>query len=141
VKRVAVLVVSVLLLAACGGGGGGGSNPDAAKVKQVWTAFFSAKTPASQKAAMLQDGSRFKSAITGLSSNPLASQLSAKVSSVTLQGASKAKVVYSIYLGSTAALKNVTGYAYKQNGQWVVGYAGLCKLIALQGSTPAACKP
>jgi hypothetical protein len=138
VKRVALLVASVLLLAACGGGGGG--NPEAAKVEQVWTSFFSAKTPVAQKPAMLQDGSRFAAAITSLSRNPLASQLSAKVSSVTLQGSNKAKVVYSIYLGSTAALKDQTGYASKQNGKWVVDYASLCKLIALQGSTPAACK-
>ena len=138
-RRPAIVVASVLLLAACGGGGG--SSPDAAKVKQVWTSFFSAQTPVAQKPAMLQDGARFKSAITSLASNPLAAQLSAKVSSVTLQGANKAKVVFSIYLGSVAALKDQTGYAYKQGGKWVVGYAGLCKLIALQGSAPAACKP
>ncbi len=89
---------------------------------------------------MLQDGKKFASTIHQLASNPLASQLSAKVSSVTLRGTDTAKVVYSIYLGNTAALKNVTGYAYKQNGKWVVGYAGLCKLIALQGSAPPACR-
>jgi hypothetical protein len=139
VKRVAAVAASALLLAACGGGGG--TSPDAAKVKQVWTSFFSAKTPVSQKTALLQDGSKFASAIKSLSSNPLASQLSAKVSSVTLRGTDTAKVVYTIYLGGTAALKNQTGYAYKQNGKWVVGYAGLCKLIALQGNPPAACKP
>ena len=137
-KRVALLVGVVLLLAACGGGGG---NPAAAQVKQVWTSFFSAKTPVSQKTALLQDGARFESAIVGLAKNPLASQLSAKVSSVTLQGTNTAKVVYTIYLGSIAAVKDVTGYAYKQKGKWLVGYAGLCKLIALQpGVTlPAGC--
>ena len=140
-KRVAVLIVALLLLAACGGGSGGNSEAD--QVKQTWTSFFSAKTPASEKAAMLQDGARFKSAITSLSTNPLASQLSAKVSSVTLEGQNKAKVVYTIYLGRIAAFKGVTGYAYKRNGKWLVGYAGLCKLIALQpGVTPpAACTP
>jgi hypothetical protein len=139
-KRVVPLVFGVLLLSACGGGGGN-SAADQAKqqVTQVWTSFFSAKTPVAQKSAMLQDGSRFKSAITSLASNPLASQLSAKVSSVTLEGAAKAKVVYSIYLGHTAALTDELGYAYKQNGKWLVGYAGLCKLIALQGAAPAAC--
>jgi hypothetical protein len=139
-KRVAVLTGVVLLLAACGGGGGG--NSDADQAKQVWTSFFSAKTPISQKPAMLQDGARFKSAITSLAGNPLASQLSARVSSVTLEGADKAKVIFSIYLGKTALFSNQVGYAYKENGKWLVGYAGLCKLIALQpGVTPpAACK-
>jgi hypothetical protein len=135
-KWVAPLVVVVLLLGACGGGG----NSQEDQVKQVWTSLFSAKTPVSQKPAMLQDGARFKSAITSLSTNPLASRLNAKVSSVTLKGTNQAKVVYTIYLGNTAVLKDVTGYAYRQNGKWVVGYAGLCKLIALSGSTPAACK-
>ena len=137
-KRLGVLVTSVLVLAACGGGGGG--NSDAAKVTQVWTSFFSSKTPVSKKPAMLQDGSKFVSTIAALASNPLASSLSAKVSSVTLEGSSKAKVVYSIYLAGTAALKNKTGYAFKQNGTWVVGDASLCQLIALSGSTPAVCK-
>lgn len=134
-KRVALLIGVVLLLAACGGGG----NSDADQVKQNWTTFFSAKTPPSQKAALLQDGARFKAAITSLANNPLASQLNAKVSKVTLEGASKAKVIFSIYLGNTAALKDQVGYAFKQNGKWLVGYAGLCKLMALQGAAPAAC--
>jgi ABC-type glycerol-3-phosphate transport system substrate-binding protein len=139
VKRVALLIGVVLLLAACGGGGG---NSEADQVKQAWTSFFSAKTPVSQKITLLQDGARFKAAITNLASNALASQLNAKVSRVTLQGANTAKVVYTINLGKTPVLPNVVGYAYQQNGKWVVGYAGLCKLIALQpGVTlPAACK-
>ncbi len=137
-RRLVLLLVSVLVLAACGGGGGGTS--DTAKITHVWTSFFSAKTPVSQKPAMLQDGSRFASTITALAKNPLASNLSSKVSTVTLQGSSKAKVVFSVYLGSTAVLKDQTGYASKQNGNWVVDYASLCKLIALEGSTPAACK-
>ena len=135
-KRVALLLGVTLLLAACGGGGG---NSQADQVKQTWTSFFSAKTPVSEKPAMLQDGARFKAAITSLASNPLASQLSAKVSSVTLQGVNKAKVVFSIYLGNTAALEDQVGYAYKQNGKWLVGYAGLCKLMSLGGTPPAAC--
>ncbi|HLX33245.1 MAG TPA: hypothetical protein VKR79_10830 [Gaiellaceae bacterium] len=137
-KRLALLIASVLVLAACGGGGGG--NSETAKIQQVWTSFFSSKTPVSQKPAMLENGSKFASTITALASNPLASQLSAKVSKVTLRGTDTAEVVFSIYLGSTAALKNQIGYAYKTHGKWVVGSASLCKLIALQGSTPAACK-
>ncbi len=141
-RRLAIVGAVVLVLAACGGGGGGAKKTsDADQIKHVWTSFFSSKTPVAQKPAMLQDGARFKSAITSLASNPLASNLSAKVSSVTLEGANKAKVVFSIYLGSTAALSNQVGYSYKQNGKWLVGYAGLCKLMALQGAAPAACTP
>ena len=137
-KRASVIVVSALLLAACGGGGGGG-NSDAAQVKRTWTKFFATSTPVSQKLTLLQDGPKFEAAITSLASNPLAQQLHVKVSSVTLEGANKAKVVYSIYLGNSSVLSNQTGYAYKQNGKWLVGYAGLCKLVGLAGKAPAAC--
>ena len=136
-KRLVLIGACALALAACGGGGGG--NSDADQVKQVWTSFFASSTPVSEKPAMLQDGARFKDVITSLASNPLASNLSAKVSSVTLAGTTKAKVVFSIYLGKTAVLTDKVGYAFKENGKWLVGYAGLCKLVALSGSTPAAC--
>jgi hypothetical protein len=135
-KRVALLLGVVLLLAACGGGGG---NSDAAQIKQAWTTFFSAKTSVAERVANLQDGARFKATIANLAANPLAAKLSAKVSSVTLEGANKAKVVYSIYFANLNAFPNQVGYAYKQNGKWLVGFAGLCKLIAQQGTTPAAC--
>jgi hypothetical protein len=133
-KRAALLIGVVLVLAACGG-----SKSEADQIKQNWTTFFAAKTPPAQKVALLQNGARFRSAIAVLENNVLASELSAKVSSVKLEGANKAKVVFSIYLGNTAVLPNKVGYAYKQNGKWLVGYAGLCKLIKLQGTTPAAC--
>jgi hypothetical protein len=137
VKRVALLVASVLLLAACGGGGGG--NPEAAKVKQVWTSFFTAKSSVAAHVALLQNGAKFKSVIEGFLSNPLAKSAKTTVSSVTLRGTDTAKVVYSIGVAG-ASLGNQTGYAYKVNGRRVVGSASLCKLISLEGSTPAACK-
>ena len=144
VKRLALLGIAVVaVLAACGGSSSGttssGAN-QAAQVKQVWTSFFSAKTPAAKKPALLQDGSKFASTISALSSNPLARKLSAKVSKVTFHGANRATVVYTVYLGTTPALKNQSGTAVKQNGSWKVGYASLCRLLTLEGSTPAACK-
>ena len=62
------------------------------------------------------------------------------VSSVTLQGANKAKVVYTVKLGSAPGSRSRTEPRCAQNGTWKVGYASLCKLVALQGSTPSACK-
>jgi hypothetical protein len=40
-----------------------------------------------------------------------------------------------------SALPKQTGTAVRENGTWKVGYASLCKLVSLQGSTPSACKP
>ena len=65
--------------------------------------------------------------------------MSATVSSVTLQGSNKAKVVYVVKFAGSS-LPQQTGSAIRQSGAWKVADASLCKLVALQGSTPAICK-
>ncbi len=101
-KRLALLAVaSVLLLAACGGGGGGGSAT--AQIKSNWEKFFSSKTSVSDRVALLQNGSKFTAVVTSFANNPLASNVSSSVSSVTLEGASKAKVVYSVKVAGASA--------------------------------------
>lgn len=136
-KRLALLGVSVLILAACGGGGGGSSAADQAKA--AYTSFFTTKSSLAAHVALLQNGPQFKSVIQGFLANPLASGVSATVSKVTLQGADKAKVVYSVKIAG-ASLGNQTGYAVLQGGKWKVADATLCKLVSLAGSTPSACK-
>jgi hypothetical protein len=128
--------VAVVALAACGGGGGGSSDTD--QIKSAYTTLFSGKSSVPDRVAVLQDGSRFKSVVESFASNPLAKNASAKVFSVTMQGADKAKVVYTVKLGGTS-LTTQTGSAVKQNGTWKVGYLGLCKLVALGGTTPTVC--
>jgi hypothetical protein len=140
VRRLALVLVAALALAGCGGSGHSKSSNDRAQIKSAYQKFFSGKSSVSDRVAVLQNGSRFKGLVTTFASNPLAKQASATVSSVTLQGANKAKVVYTVKLGGTA-LPTQTGSAVKQGGTWKVGYASLCKLVSLQGSTPAACKP
>ena len=139
VQRLALLgVLLVGALAACGGGSGGGSAT--AQIKSAYATFFSGKSSVSQRVAVLQDGSRFTPVVRSFASNPAAKRVSVNVSSVTLEGANKAKVVYTVKLGS-ASLPTQTGTAVKQNGHWKVGYASLCRLVALSGTTPSACKP
>jgi len=142
VRRLAPVLVAVLALAACGGSSNStsSSGPDAqAQIKSAYAKFFSGKTSLPDRVALLQNGPKFKSVVHGFASNPLAKNVSATVSSVTLQGLDKAKVVYIVKLGG-AALPKQTGSAVRENGTWKVGDASLCKLIALQGSTPSACK-
>jgi hypothetical protein len=151
VRRLALLLVAVLALAACGGSKKGavstltGSttvvNPGAekAQVKSAYEKFFSGKTSLSDRVALLQNGPKFRSVVQGFASNPLAKNVTASVSSVTLQGQNRAKVVYEVKLAG-ASLPKQTGTAVRENGTWKVGDASLCKLIALQGSTPSACK-
>jgi ABC-type glycerol-3-phosphate transport system substrate-binding protein len=155
VRRLALLLVAVLALAACGSSSKKAPLEttskqvqafERAQITQTWESFFSSKTPVSKKPALLQNGSQFKSVIEAFASNPLAKNVSAKVSKVTLEApadsSTRAKVAYTIYLGSTPALSNQTGVAVRENpsASWKVGDASLCKLIALEGSTPPACK-
>jgi hypothetical protein len=143
VRRLALVVVAGLALAACGSSSHTSTTGDAAakaQIKSAYEKFFSGQSSVSERAAVLQNGTRFKPVIQAFASNPLAQNVSVTVSSVTLQGADKAKVVYTVKLGS-AGLPKQNGTAVLQNGTWKVGYASLCRLVALQGSTPSACKP
>jgi hypothetical protein len=138
VRRLVVVLLLGLALAACGGSGGG--TPDAsAQIKSAYAKFFAPGTSLSDRVAVLEDGSRFKSVVQQFASNPLAKNVSATVSSVTMQGANKADVVYTVKFGGTSLPKQ-NGTAVLQNGQWKVGFASLCKLVALAGTTPSACK-
>jgi hypothetical protein len=154
VRRLALLgILLVGALAACGGSGSGSpptthststTSPAAAKaqIKQAYEKFFSSKTPTSQRVSLLQNGQQFEPAIKSLAQNPLASNTSATVSSVTLQGSDKAKVVYTVNVSGTAipGLKHRTGSAVRENGTWKVGDASFCSLVSLGGSPPKACK-
>jgi hypothetical protein len=140
VRRLPLLFAALALvgmLAACGGSSGG-SN-DEAQIKSAYETFFSPKTSLSGRVAVLQNGAQFKPVIQSFASNPLAQSVTVTVPSVTLRGANKADVVYVIKFAGSALPKQ-NGTAVRENGTWKVGYASLCKLVALQGSTPSACK-
>jgi hypothetical protein len=143
VRRLALVLVVGLCLAACGGSSHSTSSngPDAqAQIKSAYVKFFAPSTPLAQRVALLQNGGQFKPVIQAFASNPLAKNASATVSSVKLQGANEAKVRFNVKLGSTS-LGTQNGTAVRQNGTWKVGYAALCRLVALGGSLPSACKP
>jgi hypothetical protein len=137
VKRLALVLIAVLALAACGSGGGGSSATD--QVKSAYEKFFSSKTSLSERVSLLQNGEQFKSVIQSFASNPLAQNTSATVSSVKLQGDDNATVDYVVKFGGSSLPKQ-TGTAVRENGKWKVGFASLCKLVALGGTTPSVCK-
>ena len=141
-RRLALVLVAGLALAGCGGSRNStpGSPPAQAQIKSAYQKFFSPQTSLSDRVAVLQNGSKFKSVVQGFASNPLAKNVKVTVSSIETEGADKAKVVYTVKLGG-AALPKQTGTAVRENGTWKVGYASLCKLVSLQGTTPSACKP
>jgi len=143
VRRLALVLVAALALAGCGGSSGTTTTDTTAaaraQIKSAYVKFFSGKTPVSDRVAVLQNGSRFKGLVTSFANNPLAKNVNVTVSSVTLEGGDNAKVVYTVKLGG-AGIPKQTGTAVRENGTWKVGSASLCKLVALQGSTPSACK-
>lgn len=118
---------------------GSGSSGAALLISQVWARFFAGTTSASDKQALLQNGSAFAAAITAQANSPLARGTTATVSNVTLVSADKAQVTYTVLIGGLPALTNQTGTAVLVDGSWKVGAASFCQLLALEGQTPSAC--
>ena len=117
------------------------SSGAVAEITTNWEKFFSSSTTAAQKAALLQNGSVFTSAISAFAQLPLASGIGAKVTNVVLDSATKATVTYNIVSGGTSLLSGQSGTSVYQDGIWKVGDASLCGLFKLipGGSVPAAC--
>ena len=116
-----------------------GNSAAVAQITTNWEKFFNSSTPNSERVALLQNGSSFAGAISGLAG--LVSNLGAKVTSVTLTSATTATVKYNLTSGGSTLLSNQTGTAVLQNGVWKVGDASLCGLIKLVpgGTVPSAC--
>jgi len=120
------------------------SSSSSAAVAQItanWEKFFNASTTASQKAALLQNGSKFTSAISAFAQIPLASGIGAKVTKVVVTSSTTATVTYNITAGGSNLLSGKTGTSVYQDGTWKVGDASLCGLFTLipGGSVPPAC--
>jgi hypothetical protein len=114
-------------------------------IETNWAKFFSAKTPVSERIALLQNGSGFSSVINSQVGSPLATAATAKVTHVSLTGTNQAAVSYGIFLAGKSALPGQTGVAVYQDGVWKVGDTSFCSLLKLEagGSTkglPAGCK-
>jgi purine-cytosine permease-like protein len=110
-----------------------------AEITANWEKFFSASTPTSERVALLQNGSAFAGAISGLSH--MVSGLGAKVTAVTVNSPTTATVTYNLLAGGSSLLSGETGHAVYEDGVWKVGDASLCGLLKLvpTGSAPAAC--
>lgn len=115
-----------------------GNDQAATQITQDWSRFFDSRTPADQKAALLQNGDQFAPYIQQMAQSPLAQGVTAQVSKVQVQGQTAA-VTYSVLAGGQPVLKDQTGQAVLQNGTWKVGTGSFCSLLALQGSVPPQC--
>jgi outer membrane protein TolC len=110
-----------------------------------WEAFFSSSTPNSKRVQLLQNGQAFASAVKSFSSSPLASAVSAKVTSVTVTSPTQASVKYDLTAAGQSVASGSTGTAVLEGGVWKVGDASFCGLLK-EGSSflniplPTACK-
>jgi hypothetical protein len=103
--------------------------------------FFSGKTPAAQKIALLQNGQVFATVINNQAGSALSSSAVATVSGVTLDSSgTSATVKYSIGV-SGASLPPTNGKAVYESGVWKVGDVSFCYLLTLEngGQTPSVC--
>jgi len=117
-----------------------GTSNAVAAITANWEAFFSGKTPAAKKIALLQNGEKFAAVIGAQVGSSLASSASATVSKVVLTSPTTATVTYSIQV-SGAGLPNTTGQAVYQDGTWKVADSSFCSLLGLEngGTPPAVC--
>jgi len=121
-----------------------GGNNSAAAVAEItanWEKFFASSTPVSEKVTLLQNGRLLEPAIKALYALPLANNIAAKVTAVTVNTPASATVTYNLTSGGSSLLSNQKGTSVLQGGTWKVGIASLCGLLKLVpgASVPAAC--
>ncbi len=118
-----------------------GSSAAVGAITTNWEAFFNGKTSAAKKIALLQNGSKYATAIDALAGSSLATSAGAKVSSVSVKSATSATVSYAITLSGATALPGQTGTAVLSGGTWKVGDASFCQLLSLEngGKAPSVC--
>lgn len=104
-----------------------------------WEKFFSGKTSAKTKIALLQDGTKFASVIDAQASSALAKGASATVTKVSNITSTKATVRYTVDLDGQPALKNTTGTALWLSATWKVSDASFCALLGLEQVKTPAC--
>ncbi len=116
-----------------------GSGAEAA-IKANWEAFFSGKTSAAEKIALLQNGQTFATVINNQAGSSLSNSASATVTSVTISGA-KATVKYNVGI-SGASLNGQTGTSVYEDSIWKVADVTFCQLLTLEngGQAPPLCK-
>lgn len=114
-------------------------EPTTTRIKQDWQAFFSGKTPAKKKVALVQHGKVFASVIRAQSRSALATSTSAKVTKVSMASKTEAHVVYTVYLAGKPALKGAKGTSLYLQHRWKVSASSFCALLGLEQAKPAAC--
>jgi len=132
--------------AASPSGAPAGSAAATAEIKAAWVKFFNAKTPIPQRLALLQDGSKFTSAIGAFTASPMAASITGEVATLKYTYATKAAVTYNLLAGGNPVARAIPGTAVLQDGTWKLGDDVFCGLLSLAKNSgglkvtiPAAC--
>ncbi|NUQ98922.1 MAG: hypothetical protein HOY79_20960 [Streptomyces sp.] len=160
----ALVLILAPVLAACSDNSGGGSqstpptpsvekttsapatapaDPAAAtkEIKQNWAKFFDPKTPAKDKLAVLENGSRMAPVLRAFGGDQRGGQVQAKVTKVEFTSPTKATVRFDLTLKGATPLPNAPGTAVEQNGTWKVSVNTLCALVGMSGNASASAVP
>jgi hypothetical protein len=158
-KALGASLIAVVAVAACGGSSPSptSSSPSAtsptptsttsspsavgatAAITTNWETFFNIKTSVAKRVSLLQDGSQFETVIAAQQHSPLATGLTAKVTSISNITATQADVKYNLIVGGSKVPQ--TGTAVYEAGTWKVSATTFCGLLSLEGlkTMPAPC--
>jgi hypothetical protein len=109
-----------------------------ALIKTNWGTFFKTSTPHSTAVGLLQNGSSLGPAVKDAAKIAAAGHTkeSAKVTKVTFSPDGKtATVTYTLFGNGAPLLKNSTGTAVYEDGQWKVSQITFCTLVGLGASS------
>ncbi len=105
-----------------------------AAITTTWTKFFDYSTPEATRLTLLQDGTKYSSVISSLTSL-LPPGAMATVQSIKATGATAAEVTYSLKDSAGVLKSGLTGAAVEVGGKWLVSSATFCGLVTLAGAT------
>lgn len=151
-KMIAVCGLTAMLLATAVGCGSddkdesppsttaaAGDTPRTQGVSEAFETFFDGSTSADKKIELLENGPAFAETINAQAESPIAKATKASVTTVTITGADRADVTYTVLLNGSPALQDQPGAAIMADGHWKVAAATFCALLALQGNPPPVC--
>jgi hypothetical protein len=108
------------------------------QLKANWATLFNSKTPHSKAVTLLQNGSKLGPAVKDAAkiAKKEKTKESAKVTKITFAAdGMSATVIYTLFGNGTALLKNSSGTAVIQDGEWKVSQITFCTLVDLGAST------
>jgi hypothetical protein len=107
------------------------------QLKANWATLFNSKTPHSKAVTLLENGSKLGPAVKDAAKIAAKEKTkeSAKVTKITFGAdGTTATVIYTLFGNGAAILKNSSGTAVIQDGQWKVSQITFCTLVDLGAS-------